>query len=713
VDTARRLPPSGISSPVHYVQVMATLFHAHSSGRFTLHGQTARRTIYLLNGYPVWVSVSEPMEGLPRYLLEERLLDREGVAALDRWAAAHDGQVRGGLVEMGLMAAADLPPVMENWVAYEVRGALGHRGPYQFAPGDDFAGSIPVYEVNPIRAIWEGLAEHLAVDEVRRDLDALAGRSLGRTRTFNRLFGYVATSPALRELGESLLRPRTVQELRERFSDRDGQISRCLWFLVHAGLVALSDAPDLRRGETGTAAAVQPPGAGAGDAAESRVTGGMRAVAVDAPRPVEASRGADGPRVAAAAAPPAQAPPPPPPSWLEAAPTAPGMGAVPGGRTPSSSSMSSIQALPPGRSGLGVPAAEVEVAFETARYGRDAVERLRVAAAQRSGEAAKPGGPPEDPEASIVRDYVVRMDLDHYGFLGIPPNSSSEDVDAAYQSLAPRYRLRTLGAEVQGETRRKAKELLARLVAAYKELSDPERRKHYDALLARRAREERAPAALSSSTGSMRSVQDVEREVSGAAATVGADSDISPVLEGEIPAAGWYPGHGEAAALQRRVDKLGMLYGPLLREAHEAMEQGDWAQAHSRLEELRTRYPSDPGILTDLGWCRFAHSPTEARSIDKALEWVELALAFTPEHRGALEARARILMTTERHEDAVQALQRVRKLAPDAVWIQNAIEEREELLAAAAAAAAGGGREGGERGKGGGLLGGLLGRRKG
>jgi CheY-like chemotaxis protein len=555
VDAGRRLPSEGRLSPQQYVRILATLFHAHSSGRLVLDGARGRRTFFLLNGYPVWVEPDDPMNGLPRYLHEERILPAADVGRLASWLSTRRGSIRAGLVELGLVGASDLPALMEAWVSAEVRDGLGESGRFEFHAGDDFAGSRPVYEVNPIRAVCAGLERHLSHEVAAAALDALSDRMLGRTRTFNRLFGYVGSTPKLRDLGEFLLRPRTVTEIRAKFDREDADVSRTLWFLVHAGLVALSDSPS-----------------------------------------------------------PASVP------------------SNPDNRPRNARSVPGAPAAPR-------PAAAVSPRLDTGRISAEVVADV-VGRAQQVERARTPAPTEEDLASQIVRDYVTRIDLDHYGFLGVKRTATPEQIDAAYQDLAPRYRLRNLGSEMQGDVRRQAKELLARLVQAFDELSNPSRRAAYD-------------ATLSDGLGGQRPTE-----------------PSAPRSDAADEADHWYPGQGDPDFVERVCRGLGALEAEKFRRAQERMGQEDYGVAYSILEELRGRYPSEGAILAALGWCRHCLAPRDPRVLDKALEWVDLALAFQPDDPIPLEARARILVAAE-DERADAAVRRVLREMPTHRWARR------------------------------------------
>ncbi len=559
-ESGRRVPQSGAMDAEHYVRILTTLFHSHSSGRLILASGRGVRTVFLLNGYPIWVECSDAMDGLPRFLADEGVLRADRLEELRSWHQSRGGNIRKGLVELGLVRAAELPPLLESWVAAAVRDGLGHGGRFEFQPGDDFAGSKPVYEVNPIRSMCAGLEKHVPLSVAEGALTGLDERLLGRTRTFNRLFGYVASTSTLRNLGEFMLRPRSLSEIRASFG-AEPETERVLWFLLNAGLVALSDSPRPARAPAG-----------------GRRPGRLRSV--------------------------------------------------------------------PGSPALKAPP-RPQASLETRRIDRSVVDRMNEALGE--PPTAKSAESAPDPNTAIIRDYVTRIDLDHYGFLGIEPDATAAEVDAAYQKLAPRYRLRNLGIEVQGDVRRQAKELLTRLVRTFDELSDPGRRAAYDEKLA--------------------------RAESTAAGSGGIPSLLPDDLPPELNEGAWYPGLGVRGYVERESERFGAVEGEKFRRAHKAMSQNETNAAYRLFDELRGRYPSDPAVLAALGWCRHAGSRADQRTLGKALEWVDLALAFQPEHDAALEARARMLADAG-DERAHAAARRLARVQPNNPWAKQQVASR-------------------------------------
>ncbi len=570
---AARAQAEGSLERAGYARLVTHLFHSHASGILRLQRGDDHLTLYLLNGYPVWAEVPRAA-ALLDWLVQERVLLRGQVQHLYSLGSAPE--IRAELLRSRIVSEDDMAPLMEGWLAWQVRRALSAGpGSYEFEETDEFAGMIPVYEVNPIRELAQALRDVPAA-ELAQDLDPLSGREIGRTRSFNRLFGYIGNTPDLRRLGEHLLRTRALDEVRRSFADDDS--TRCLWLLVSAGLVAIADAPETSRGRPSHRRPTIPPRPGPS-------------------RPVRASQ--------------------------------PGAGAPPG------RAVASDRPPPP--------------SMETRRYGRDIVDQVRKA-------SARPAEDEDNPEARVALDYVTRMELDHYAFLGVARDADPQEIDAAYGALAPHYRLRNLGTEMHPDTRRQAKELLTKLVEAFGELSDPIARRLYDRGLAEAESVGRKPPGAKTNPGT------------------------TPPTPSEGPLSG-YP----SAASDQRLAELASALGaePVKRwqQARRAMASGDHRRAFAALEELRVDLPSEPGLLADMAWCRFSMGiPTDARTQDKALEWVQLATAFRPGDPDVIDVHARVLALSDAHEEARTALERLHGSRPDLPWVGRELARHTELL---------------------------------
>jgi len=270
--------------------------------------------------------------------------------------------------------------------------------------------------------------------------------------------------------------------------------------------------------------------------------------------------------------------------------------------------------------------------------------------------------------ALIELHHATRLDLDHYSFLGIERGASLPEIDAAYQVLAPRYRTRSLGPEASPEIKKKAKTLLARLVGAFSELSDPARRRAYDRLIER----DLDGRARSSSFGE--------------SVPVTAESSTAPSLAvvpdgigiAAIDLSDWLPGGDDTTEVRRRCARLDEVDAEKLREARRAMAAGAFETAYNLFDQLRERDPSDVLLLADIGWCQFSSDPDDIRSVDKAIEWLDLGLAFEPSNARALSVKTRILCYAGREEEAHANLRRLAPLMPETEWVRLELARRND-----------------------------------
>jgi DNA-binding response OmpR family regulator/curved DNA-binding protein CbpA len=611
-------------TPDRYVQLISTLFHSHSSGRFDLLELGSVRSIYFLNGYAVWIDVPNILDGLPRYLAQESLLSLSQMARLAEIAESNGKDLRGALSQLQLIPDEELSPIFEAWISSELQKGLNHRGAARFERSEGFTQPVRIQEINPIQALWQGVYRISDDDWFESELSDLDGRSLGRTRSFSKLFGYLGRDHRLQGVAEALREPKTSEEFLARMDDERGLGTRALWFMVYSGLVSFSDP------HPGHAKAKSPTAAPTSKAKATSTP--------PRPQPTPATK----PAVVRPSAAEQQASKQSTPSPRASTPDKP-VSSSP----VSSSPVSPAQELPPK---LPEPE-EKHVFFEPSRK-----------------KSQKPKAQDERSPEEIVRlDFLEKMDLNHYGFLEIEQGATNNEIEEAYSRLAPPYRPRNLGTDAPEEEKQMARKLLARLVSAHEELSDPKRRARYDLSEA-----SRKPGKRGESTNSEETWDDEDSGIPSSPSSERGESADGP----------WYPGQHDPSQVHSRMGELDSEDADNLLQANLEMQRGDFKHAFARLDELRSFDPSNSFVLADLGWCQFSMRPNDAREIEKALEWVDLALTFDPTHRNSLEVKARILVSLEDPDVEVDVtLRNLLKVVPSHAWAKRefqAAEERKE-----------------------------------
>jgi tetratricopeptide (TPR) repeat protein len=109
------------------------------------------------------------------------------------------------------------------------------------------------------------------------------------------------------------------------------------------------------------------------------------------------------------------------------------------------------------------------------------------AAAGPGSERKAPVG--NDQAKALLREIAERFerlgDLDSYALLGVAPNAEASDIKRAYHQAAKTYHPDALArAGLDAEAREKANKVFAEIGKAHAVLSDPERRRDYDAVRA-------------------------------------------------------------------------------------------------------------------------------------------------------------------------------------------------------------------------------------
>lgn len=109
--------------------------------------------------------------------------------------------------------------------------------------------------------------------------------------------------------------------------------------------------------------------------------------------------------------------------------------------------------------------------------------------------------------------------------------------------------------------------------------------------------------------------------------------------------------------------------------ARAALAAGDHRKALTMLEVLRHKYPSEPGILADLGWAIWHLRRGEEKGVEEAEDYLRLALTFDARNLTAAERLARIAVARGDMDAARRALAHLLKIQPTATWAKKALSE--------------------------------------
>jgi len=252
--------------------------------------------------------------------------------------------------------------------------------------------------------------------------------------------------------------------------------------------------------------------------------------------------------------------------------------------------------------------------------------------------AATPGPTLAPPPGSTTPLGSVQISMvaqtvrtqDYYWALGVARDSTTEQIDRAYEALArsfhaDRYR------HSPDDDRKLAQEVFDRLSEAHRTLRDPARRKAYTDKLDRKP--ERKPDRKS----------DRHRAVVDGGAGVAATPGAAPATAGNAAARALYDAGMEHIKQRRH---------------HEAVEA---------FRQAARLVPGEADFRAALGWSLFREAPADARAGRAALAELRRAVQIDGNNRRALHYLANFYAETGQPDLAIQELEKILALDPSAV----------------------------------------------
>jgi hypothetical protein len=109
--------------------------------------------------------------------------------------------------------------------------------------------------------------------------------------------------------------------------------------------------------------------------------------------------------------------------------------------------------------------------------------------------------------------------------------------------------------------------------------------------------------------------------------------------------------------------------------ARAVLATGDHRKALSMLQVLRRKYPSEPGVLADLGWAIWHVRGRDEKGVEEAEDYLRLALTFDSRNATAAERLARIAIARKDEDATRRGLARLIKIQPSATWAKKALSD--------------------------------------
>lgn len=234
------LPRAGRIHKSFLANLLLKIQRVAHTGVLELTDESRWKRIVFLNGRPVWADGDSSRDRMGTMLLEE------GTITQEEFARAVEGMREGGtdfgtaLVEAKVLTPSGLYSQLRRLVERRIVAAFGWTvGEWSLSSA--FPRQTTSFEVAPLIVVWRGLRVHGDVDAMEGELALHEHRFVCPTDRFASDWRQLKNEEDVGFLGSFLSGGRTVSQLRQMEILSDKGLTRALWMLYQAGLVAFSD----------------------------------------------------------------------------------------------------------------------------------------------------------------------------------------------------------------------------------------------------------------------------------------------------------------------------------------------------------------------------------------------------------------------------------------------------------------------------------------
>ncbi|MEW6774976.1 MAG: DUF4388 domain-containing protein [Bdellovibrionota bacterium] len=164
----------GEFGPFVYPLLLMALFRAKETGVLSMERQYMTRTIYFVQGVPVFIASASRQENLGRLLVEKGRITEEDYVNATR--LMQEKKIRQGeaLVELGILDNQELYAALQEQAREKlVQGFGWEEGHYSFSRTQTFLSNITLLELDPHAAVAEGVRRFYPLDKLGDAFEAV------------------------------------------------------------------------------------------------------------------------------------------------------------------------------------------------------------------------------------------------------------------------------------------------------------------------------------------------------------------------------------------------------------------------------------------------------------------------------------------------------------------------------------------------------------
>jgi len=216
---------------ISLVEILGCAYARQLTGRLDLSRDALNKEIYFLNGLPIFVTSRDQKENLLEVGAQVKNLGPEEVEQL-RTLQKERGVSTVELFKMlDLMGDAEIYALqVETFMQRALEACGWQEGTFQFNPGEDLISSVPLFDLNPLELIYQGIKTFHSLDLASELQEAQAKKARikhGWEETLALPEIYYQRSDVL-DLFE---KERTIGESIPRLSQEFGDINEAMLFL--------------------------------------------------------------------------------------------------------------------------------------------------------------------------------------------------------------------------------------------------------------------------------------------------------------------------------------------------------------------------------------------------------------------------------------------------------------------------------------------------
>lgn len=236
----------GSLSKMPLPMILHKLYTLKKTGLLNLQHESARKVIYIKNGYPVFARSNILGECLGRMLVKEDMITQVDCdQSVEK--SKESGRLQGTvLIEMGLLTPEDLHNALKRQVTTKLLNTFAwDNGTFVFSPQANLKKNLTTIELTPAALIYQGIREFWNRERIVQYLKPFRKDYLSQTQNPQYLFQDIGLNPRGEEIFAECLGDLTLDDILKKHPLSKTEVEQTLAALLISGMVTNHTAPSV------------------------------------------------------------------------------------------------------------------------------------------------------------------------------------------------------------------------------------------------------------------------------------------------------------------------------------------------------------------------------------------------------------------------------------------------------------------------------------